>query len=185
MNKYILDTKDNINVRTSRGREATLYRVVATRPFFVYALDENERIFCKKIYPGQKGGYIEKEANLSHMDRAWVDEGAYVIGKALLYGDAWIGPGTVMEDHAQVCGEAKIMGSRIRDHAYIYGRSRITRRSDVGGDLIVKDFAVIKTSAITSDVDCFIYGTAVIDHYRGKLKEHVRDERFCRQHFSG
>ena len=42
------------------------------------------------VKPGDKGGYIEKEENLSHNGNAWVYDKACVYDKARIYGEARI-----------------------------------------------------------------------------------------------
>jgi YdcK Beta solenoid repeat len=53
---------------------------------------------CKYGKAGTKGGYIEKESNLS--GDAWVSGNARVYGNAQVYGDAWV------SGNAQVYGDA-------------------------------------------------------------------------------
>ena len=53
----------------------TLYRIEAVRDF-----NDVER--------GEKGGFIEKEDNLSHANDAWVSGDAWVYGNARVSGDA-------------------------------------------------------------------------------------------------
>ncbi len=43
------------------------------------------------VSPGELGGYIESEKNLSHISGdAWVSGNAQVSGNARVYGDAWV-----------------------------------------------------------------------------------------------
>lgn len=54
-----------------------LFRVQATKSFGT-------------IKKGEKGGFIEKEANLSHDGNAWVSGNAVVSGNARVYGNALV-----------------------------------------------------------------------------------------------
>ena len=77
MKKYKL-TKEKIE---HNGR--TLYRIEALIDF-------------SNVKKGQKGGFIEKEDNLSHEGKAWVYDNAcvygdaWVSGNARVYGNAWV-----------------------------------------------------------------------------------------------
>ena len=52
------------------------------------------------VSPGDLGGYIEKEENLSQSDNAWVSDDAWVSGNACVSGDARV------SDNARVSGNA-------------------------------------------------------------------------------
>ena len=54
-----------------------LCRVIALRSFGCVA-------------KGEVGGFVEKEANLSHENNAWVYGDARVSGDAWVYGNAWV-----------------------------------------------------------------------------------------------
>ena len=51
---------------------------------------------------GDKGGYIEKESNLSQLGNAWV------CGNAKVYGDALVCGNALVCENAEVCGNAKV-----------------------------------------------------------------------------
>jgi hypothetical protein len=42
------------------------------------------------VKKGDKGGLVEKDANLSHNGDAWVFGDAWVSGNARVFGDAWV-----------------------------------------------------------------------------------------------
>ena len=56
------------------------------------------------VKKGDKGGFIEKEENLSHDGEAWVYGNAKVYGNAEVYGDAEV------YGNAEVCDNAKVYG---------------------------------------------------------------------------
>ena len=71
---------------TSRG--VTVKRIVALRDF-------------GDVKTGDKGGFLEKEENLSHDNDCWVYNEARVYDKARVYDEAWV------YDEARVYGEAR------------------------------------------------------------------------------
>ena len=71
---------------TSRG--VTVKRIVALRDF-------------GDVKVGDKGGFLEKEENLSHDNDCWVYGEARVYDEARVYGEAQVC------DEARVCGEAR------------------------------------------------------------------------------
>jgi len=83
-------------------REANgLHRVIALRSFGTVA-------------KGEVGGFIEKEANLSHEGNAWVYGDARVFGNVRVYGNAL------------VYGDALVFGN-----AWVYGDALVSGRFDV------------------------------------------------------
>ena len=79
----------------------TLYRIEALKDF-------------GGVSKGDKGGYIEKEDNLSQDDDAWVYDNARVYGDARVYDDAW------------VSGNARVFGNaRVYDNGWICGDFKI------------------------------------------------------------
>ena len=84
------------------------------------------------VKKGSLGGYIEKEANLSHEGRAWVFnnakvfDNAKILGDAEVHGDAWVCGGAKVFENAQVYGSAKVYGQAlVCDSSAVYGRARI------------------------------------------------------------
>ena len=84
---------------TSRG--VTVKRIVALRDF-------------GDVKVGDKGGFLEKEENLSHDNDCWVYDEAQVFGEALVYdkarvyGEAQVYGEALVYDEAQVCDEARV-----------------------------------------------------------------------------
>ena len=81
MKKYELQPTD---LTTPGGKP--LFQVVALRDF-------------GKVLKGDKGGYVESEANLSHDGDAWVFGNAQVSDNARVYGDE------CNHDNCPRCGE--------------------------------------------------------------------------------
>jgi len=68
------------------------------------------------VKKGDKGGFIEKEENLSQKGNCWVYDNAKVSGDAELFDTAW------------VCDDARVSGNvKVSDNAWVYGDIKIER----------------------------------------------------------
>lgn len=104
------------------------------------------RIECIKDFKyaskGYKGGWIEKESNLS--DSAWVSGYAEVFGNSKVYGDAEV------FDTAKVFGNSKISGNaRVFDNAWISGNAEVFGDAKVYGDARVFGNAISTKKVFT------------------------------------
>ena len=75
----------------------TLYRIEVLRDF-------------GDVKKGDKGGFIEKEDNLSQSNNCWVYGDAKVYDDAVIYDDAQVRDNAVVFYKAKVYGDAKICG---------------------------------------------------------------------------
>src|SRR5574344_591267 len=83
----------------------TLYRIEALKDF-------------GDVKKGDKGGFIEKEYNLSQKDNCWVYDNAKV------YGNAEVHNNTVISDNAKVYGNAEVHNNTvISGNAEVYGNA--------------------------------------------------------------
>lgn len=89
-----------------------------------------------KVKAGELGGYIEKEANLSQHDDAWVRTEARVYGNAQVWGDGRV------SEYARVSGNAQVSG-----YAHIFGYAHISDWARVSGGARVKDYTWVKDDA--------------------------------------
>ena len=112
MKKYELQPTD---LTTPGGKP--LFQVVALRDF-------------GSVLKGDKGGYIESEANLSHNGDCWVSGDAWVYGAALVSGDAWVYGAALVSGAAWVFGDAQVYGdawvsndARVSGDARVYGNA--------------------------------------------------------------
>ena len=87
---------------------------------------------------GEKGGYIEKEDNLSQEGDAWVSEDARVYGDAQVYGDARVYWNAQVYGNARVFGDAWVYGdawvsgdARVYGNARVFGNARVYGRFDL------------------------------------------------------
>ena len=126
--KYELLKDDTIT--TSSGK--TLYRIKALVAIGLL------------VAPGELGGYIENEKNLSIHGSAWISENACVFdcatvcGEAFVYGNAKIYENAKIYGNAQVYGEAQICGdaevfgyAQVYGGANVYGNAIIEQKNDI------------------------------------------------------
>lgn len=90
---------------------------------------------------GDLGGYIEKEANLSHDNDAWISDNACVYDYACIYDDARIYDNACISGNARIYNNACILGNacifgnaRIYGNACIYDDARISGYARICGD---------------------------------------------------
>ena len=75
-------------------------------------------VTCKWGSIGDKGGFIEKETNLS--PDAWVSGNAQVFDSAKVFGNAWVC------DNARVYDSAKVFGNAyVSDNAKVSGNAQV------------------------------------------------------------
>lgn len=136
--------------RTHQGH--TLYRIEALE------------YFCN-IKAGDKGGWVEKEQNLSHEGTCWVADDAMVYGNAVVYENA------LVRDDARVCCNARVYGSalvcdysRIYEYAQVYGDAVISVKARVSGYSQVFGLAKVYGYASISG-HALVYGRARVGYY--------------------
>ena len=134
MKKYEL-TDDSITVMGHK-----LFRIRAIRSF-------------NGVNVGDLGGYIEKEANLSHDDNAWISDNACVYGYARIYDDAHISGNARIYNNACIYDDVHISG-----YAYIYNDARICDNACISGCACIYDNVSISG-------DAYISGFAYISGY--------------------
>lgn len=129
--KYRLDESDSVTAPLGNQ----LYRIFALRDF-------------ADIKAGDKGGYIEKESNLSHDDTAWVSGNARVYGKAKVSDNAWVSGNARLSGNATVTGNARVSGNaqvganaRISGGACVAGNAYVADNAHVSGDVLLTDYA--------------------------------------------
>ena len=127
MKKYKLTDE----TRQLHGR--TLHRIVALCDF-------------GNVKKGDKGGWIEKEENLSQNGECWVYDNARVFGNARVF------------DNAKVFGNARVYGNAqvfdnvwVFDNAWVYGNAQIFDNAWVFGNARVYDNAKVRDKAQICD----------------------------------
>lgn len=137
--KYKLDKEDTITVNGKK-----LYRIVAL-------IDIGEQVKF-----GDKGGYIEREWNLSHFGTAWVFD------KAAVYGDAKVGDDAKISGNAKVFGKAQVYGkAEVGEDAQVYGDSCLCDNAEVFGNAEVFHEAWVHENAKISD-SAKVFGKAQV-----------------------
>ena len=63
------------------------------------------------VKKGEKGGFIEKEENLSQEGNAWVSDNAQVSGDAQVSDNAWVSGDAQVSGDVQVSGNAWVSGN--------------------------------------------------------------------------
>ena len=112
------------------------------------------------VLPGQLGGYIEHENNLSHYGNAWVSDNARVSGNARVYSNAWVYGNTRVYGNAQVYGDARVSGNaRVYGNAWVYGNARVYGDARISGDAWVYGNARVSGNARVYG-DAWVYGNA-------------------------
>ena len=139
--KYKL-TEESINYC-----DKTLYRIEALKDFGI-------------VKKGDKGGYIEKENNLSQEGNCWiygntkvfdsaiVCGNAQVFGKAEVYGDAIVCDNAKIYDNALVFGKTEVSGyAQVYDNAFVYDNAEVFGHAKVYGNAKVFDNALVYSYA--------------------------------------
>jgi tetrahydrodipicolinate N-succinyltransferase len=117
--------KFELTRNTYQHFEFKLYQIRALRNF-------------GNIRKGDLGGYVQKEANLSHDDDCWVYDSAKVYLDALVAEDARAMGTCWVYNRATVRGSAVV-----KDQCFILGDCLINDNSVVGGDAFVSDHVKI------------------------------------------
>ena len=107
--KYKL-TEESINYCNK-----TLYRIESLKDFSI-------------VKKGDKGGYIEKEDNLSQEGDCWISDNAKVFDSAVVSGNAQV------YGYAIVCDNAKIFGN-----AQVFNDAKVCGNALVSGSAVIKD----------------------------------------------
>lgn len=162
--KYMLDLTDSIQFR---GK--TLYRIIALREIML----KYKGCIYTKVHEGDKGGYVESEANLSHEGSCWILDDAKVLDNAVVSGNA------VVEHKARVFGNAKVENDAvISGRAKVYGHAEIRGFSNISGKASVSGWSVIlRYSNISDNATVRCKGTYLYDIKLSEnaLIEHIAD----------
>ena len=96
------------------------------------------------VKAGDLGGFVEREANLSHEGDCWVYDNAIVCNAARVYGNAIIRDYAKIYDYAKVFDNARVYGNaKIFDYAKIYDNAEISNTAQIFDNAIVYNMARI------------------------------------------
>ena len=129
--KYKL-TEESINYCNK-----TLYRIESLKDFSI-------------VKKGDKGGYIEKEDNLSQEGDCWISDNAKVFDSAVVSGNAKV------YGNAKVCGNTKVFGD-----AYVYGNALVYNNAVIYGKAEVFSDAVVYDKVRVFD-DAYVCGKVIV-----------------------
>lgn len=124
-----------------------LHRIMATTHI-------NATNLC--VHPGDLGGWIESEKNLSHFGKCWVNNNAKVYGYAAVTRNAVIEDRAVAFDNATVTDFSRVTGNaKIYKNGSVSGYADVKDNSEVFGRAQVKAYSVIRDNTL-------IYDTAIV-----------------------
>lgn len=131
----------------------TLHRIVAVRNF-------------GNVKAGDKGGWIEKESNLSHDGDCWVFDNAMVFADAVVSGNANVGDSAMVFANAKVYDDARVYGSTyVHGYASMYENARVYGRASVCEHALVHNKAqVCGTVRVYGCAE--VCGDAVVSTYK-------------------
>lgn len=113
------------------------------------------------VRTGDSGGYVESEANLSHIGSCWIAENAIVMDNAFVGGDAIVSGSSKVTDNAKVNSSARVEGnSVVADEAVIEGHatvldSIILNEAYISGNSRVVASKIYDTSCVYSNGKVF------------------------------
>lgn len=169
--KYVLDRSYVWLYETPDKRKVELFRVRAIRDVPNYYVRYGT---VDAAEPGDLGGWVESEYNLSQEGGCWIYPNVVVYGKARVTGDALVGRAGDVEGMVVICGEAHVGGEAsvgnapkvdmtIRDHAvidgeaevvdvdlvcghaHVYGEAKVNKGLCIGGKAIVHGHSTIRS----------------------------------------
>ena len=137
------DNKYRLTEEIKEHNGATLHRIEALQGF-------------SDVEAGKKGGWIEKEDNLSHEGDCWVYKDACVYDNAQVSGNACIYDNAQVYDNAQINGDAKVFGSaRVFGDVKVFGNAWVFGSARVFGDA-----QVFRTACVYHNAQ--VYGDAQV-----------------------
>lgn len=145
----------------------TLYRIESLKEF-------------RGVLPGEKGGFVESEKNLSHKGKCWIANNACVYGNAAVRHDALVYEQAIVKGNASISDSATINQNAlitdnavIHDSAVVAGNACVCDDASIYGDAKVVmdakvcDFAEVYGRAVVSENACVkdyaeVYGDAYV-----------------------
>ena len=144
--------------QTTLPNGVVVYRIEALKDF-------------ASIKEGEKGGWIEKENNLSQNGDCWVRENAEIRENAEVYENALVRGYAVVYDNAEVSGYAEIReNAEVYENALVRGSAVVCGSAEVSGYARVSDNALVCGSAE-------VRGSAEVSGY-AEIRENA-DYFFC------
>lgn len=126
------------------------------------------------IVKGQKGGFIEKESNLSQGGNAWVSGNAWVYGDAEVSGNAWVSGNAKVSGNAWVRGNAKVYGD-----AEVKGNADYLVIGPIGSRNDITTFFKTANNDIKVSCGCF---TGTIEEFLEKVNETHGNNNYAKEY---
>ena len=109
------------------------------------------------IKEGDRGGWIEKEENLSQCGNCWVHGNAQVYGNARVSGNAWVYYNARVYGNALVYGNAWVYSNaRVYGNAEVYGNAQVYDNARVYGNALVYGNAQVSEDAVICNSNDYI-----------------------------
>lgn len=142
------NTKFRLTDESKTVNGIKLYRIEALKDLGFYGVKQ-----------GDKGGFVESEANLSQNLDSWIGDNACVYNKAFVGRNSFVGGNVIVNDRAQVKEN-----TRVTDNAQISGQSSLTN-SDISGDAVVSGSVTVVNagSKLVASGKTQVLGKVVID----------------------
>lgn len=115
-------------------------KIILINKIILYRIESLENF--ADVKKGDKGGFIEKESNLSQYGNAWVYNNAKVHGNAKVTENAQIRDNAMVCNNAVVCGNAKVF-----DRAIVCDTSTICGNAHIFGKAFISDKVHIRDNA--------------------------------------
>ena len=151
-----MEKKYKLAEETINVGDKTLYRIEALKDF-------------SDVKKGDKGGYIEKEENLSQNGNCWVYDDAVVYGTARVYDNAKVYDyakvyhNAVVYGNAEVFNNAQVFGNaKVYDYAKVCYYAKVCDNAQVYCNALVIDNARVYSNAKVYG-NAEVYGNAVVD----------------------
>lgn len=116
--------------------------------------------------PGDVGGWVEGEHNLSQLGLCWLGERAVVVGRARVSGNAQVKGDAVVKDSALVSGDAKVTGTSlvfghgvVTDKAFVENTrvsGRVCDEAHLVGGFVLGSAAVGATTLSVEDAPLYV-----------------------------
>lgn len=142
------NTKFRLTDESKTVNGIKLYRIEALKDLGFYGVKQ-----------GDKGGFVESEANLSQNLDSWIGDNACVYNKAFVGRNSFVGGNAIVNDRAQVKENTRVI-----DNAQVSGQSSL-KNSDISGDAVVSGSVTVVNagSKLVASGKTQVLGKVVID----------------------
>ena len=138
-----------------------LYRVRALKYFRAGANGgQNAPV---EVFPGQLGGFVSSEKNLSQRGDCWIADSAFAIGDSVVTDNAYLGGKAVISGGALLGEDAYVTGSAsVLWGATVAGKANLTDRARLCGKTIVRGYATVRDDAVCGG-ESIVQGHALVE----------------------